>query len=153
MIHPAARQIIGCGQVGILMLVMAMVMTTPGMAGVALSPLPDRSDTNAMEAYRVQVYYEAQKSQQEKIRVGQERYDRMLTNRAHLLQAMAEQFAVRKQLVDIPSQPANKDFVENNQPDTWLASSIGAAVVGFCFFGFRFYLNRQDSKDAAGLKY
>jgi hypothetical protein len=55
--------------------------------------------------------------------------------------------------VDIPSRPANKDFVKNNQPDTWLGTSIGVAAIGLCFFGFRFYLNRQNSKAAAGLKY
>ena len=153
MIHPAARQIIGCGQSGFVMLFMAMLMTTPGMAGVGLPQMPDPADTNAMAQYRVRVYYEAQKSGEERLRVGRERYDRMLTNRAHLLEAMAAQLAVRKQVVDIPPQPANEDFVKNNQPDTWLATSIGAGVIGLCVFGFRFYLNRQSSKDAAGLKY
>jgi hypothetical protein len=153
MIHPATRQIIGCSQNGIVMLIMAMVLTTPGKAGVGLPPMPDRADTNAMAQYRVQVYYEAQKSEQERLRVAQERYDQKLTNRDQLLQAMAAQFADRKQVVDIPPRPANEDFVKNNQPDNWLATSIGAGVIGLCFFGFRFYLNRQNSKAAPGLKY
>jgi hypothetical protein len=153
MIRPSAHQIISCGQSGTVVLIMAMVLSTPGMAGVGLPPMPDRADTNAMAQYRVQVFYEAQKSEQERLRVAQERYDQKLTNRAQLLQAMAAQFAVRKQVVDIPPQPANEAFVKSNQPDNWLATSIGAGVIGLCFFGFRFYLNRQNSKATAGLKY
>ena len=153
MIHPAARQIIGCGRTGIVLLIMAMVITTPGKAGVGLPPMPNPADTNAMAQYRVRVFYEAQKSHQEKLRVGQERYDRMLTNRARLLQGMAAEFAVRQQVVDIPAQPAHDNSGKNIHPDNWLGTSIGAAAIGFCVFGFRFYLNRQNSKNAAGLKY
>jgi hypothetical protein len=153
MIHPPVRQIIGCGHSGIVVLIMAMVMTTPGMAGVGLPPMPDPADTNAMAQYRVQVFYEAQKSEQERLRVAQERYDRMLTNRARILQGMAAQFAAREQVVDIPSKSADEALGNNKQPDNWLGTGIGAAAIGLCCFGFRFYLNRQSSKDAAGLKY
>ena len=153
MIHPAAHWMTRCGQSGIVVLIMAMVMTTPGMAGVGLPPMPNPADTNAMAQYRVQVFYEAQKSEQERLRVGQERYDRMLTNRANILQGMAAQFAAREQVVDIPSKPANDDPGKNEPLDHWLGTGIGAVAVGLCCFGFRFYLNRQGSKNAAGLKY
>ena len=153
MIRATSHRIIGCGQSAIVVLIMVMVMTTPGHAGVGLPPMPDPADTNAMEQYRVRVFYEAQKSEQERIRVGQERYELMLTNRANLLRAIAVESAVRKQMVNIPSQPAKGESSKNSQPDTWLDTSIGAAVIGLCCFGFRFYLNRQNLKDVASQRY
>ena len=153
MILPAARQIIGCGQNGIVLLILAMVMNTPRLAAVGLPAMPNSADTNTMEAYRVQVFYQAQKSEQARLRVGQERYALMLTNRAQVLQAMAAQFTSREQVVNIPPNSPDADFVKNNQPNTWLGTSIGAAAIGLCFFGFRFYLNRQNLRDVAGPKY
>jgi hypothetical protein len=153
MMRPAARQIIGCGLSGIVMLIMAMVMTTPGMAGVGLPPMPDPADTNAMAQYRVQVFYEAKKSEQDRIRVGQQRYDKMLARRGDDLKSMAAELGTRQQEVNIPSTPADKDFGNNNQPSTWLGTAIGAAVIGFGCFGFRIHLNRQNLKGVAGKKY
>ncbi len=151
MIRATAHRIIGCGQSAIVVLI--MVMTISSRAGVGLPPLPNPADTNAMEQYRVRVFYEAQKSEQERIRVGQERYDLMLTNRANLLRAMAMESAAQKQMVNIPPKPANEDSSKNSQLDTWLVTSIGAAAIGLCCFGFRSYLNRQDLKDVASQRY
>jgi len=125
----------------------------PVRAGVGLPPMPDSSDTNAMEQYRVKVFYDAQKSEQDKIRVGQERYERKMASRSNTLAAMAAEVAERQQAIVIPSaeQPeANADQIESG---TWKGTLFGALVIGAGVLGFRYYLCRQDSKDLAAQKY
>jgi hypothetical protein len=130
-------------------IIMTLVMTIPALAGVSLTAMPDAADANAMEQYRIKVFYEAQKSEQAKLRVGQERYDRMLTNRAIIVQAMAAELADREQQVSIPSEPASGNSVDNKEPNTLSGTLIGTAIIGLGFLGFRSYLNRQSSKGAA----
>lgn len=130
-------------------IIMTLVMTIPALAGVSLTAMPDAADTNAMEQFRIKVFYEAQKSEQAKLRVGQQRYDRMLTNRAIIVQAMAAELADREQQVSIPSELAAETYADHAEPNPWMGTIVGAAVIGLGFIGFRFYLNRQDLKGAA----
>jgi hypothetical protein len=120
-------------------------MTAPAIAGVGLPPMPDRNDTNAMEQYRINLYYQAQKSHEERLKAGQERYDLMLTNRAHILQAMADELAQREQQVVIPTEAATRTSVANDQPNTWTGTIIGAGVIGLFLIGFKYHLSRQNA--------
>ena len=147
--RPAFHPLVGCGLVCSAVIILTLVMAIPAVAGGGLPPILDANDTNAMEQYRIKVFYDAQKSEQERLRVGQERYDKMLTNRAELLQAMANELAEREIAVAIPSESAVGNSVDNKEPNTLRGTLIGTAIIGLGFLGFRSYLNRQDLKDAA----
>ena len=149
MMRPAFHPFVDCGLVCPAVIIITLVMAIPAMAGVGLPPVLDAAGTNAMEQYRIKVFYDAQKSEQERLRVGQERYDKMLTNRAELLQAMANELAEREIAVAIPSESAVGNSVDNKEPNTLRGTLIGTAIIGLGFLGFRSYLNRQDLKDAA----
>jgi hypothetical protein len=153
MMHPATRLVSMACLIGFSVIAMVLNLAIPAMAGVGLPPMPDANDTNALEQYRIKVFYEAQKSQQEKLKVGQERYDRMLTNRAHTITAMAAELAERQKEVGIQSGATAERNVENDEPNTWMGTTLGAAVIGLGFLGFRYYLNRQNLKDMASQKY
>jgi hypothetical protein len=124
----------------------AMGMAISVIAGVALPPMPDKNDTNAMAQYWIKVNYDAQKSQQEKLRVGLERYEKSKVKRAIILQAMAAELAGRQAAIVIPSKPS-ASYVANDS-NTWIVTVLGAAVIGLSFLGFRYYLNRLDAKDS-----
>jgi hypothetical protein len=149
MIRPAVHPIGRISQFCLAVVVMTLVMRVHVMAGIALPPMPIASDTNAMEQYRIKVFYEAQKSEAAKLRVGKERYDKMLTNRAIMLQAMAAELAEREQQVNIPSQPAVGTYPDNQKSDTGRSTILGASVIGLGLIGFRYYLARLNIKDAA----
>src|SRR5450432_927758 len=116
MIRPALHPVLSYGLVCLAAVVMTVFVAIPAMAGVSLPPMPSTRDTNTMEQYRVKVTYEAQKSEQERLRVGQERYDKMMTNRAIVIQAMAAELADREQQVSIPSEPAAETYADHKEP-------------------------------------
>ena len=149
MIRPAVHPVGRISQFFLAVAVMTLVIRVHVMAGVALPPMPKSADTNAMEQYRIKVFYEAQKSEAAKLKVGRERYDKMLTNRAIMLQAMAAELAEREQQVAIPSQPAVGTFRDNQKPDTGISTIIGASVIGLGLIGFRYYLSKLNIKDEA----
>jgi hypothetical protein len=149
MMRPAFHPLVGSGLVCPAVIIITLVMAIPAVAGVGLPPMLDANNTNSMEQYRIKVFYDAQKSEQKRLRVGQERYDRMLTNRAELLQAMANELAEREMAVAIPSESAVGNSVDNKEPNTLRGTLIGTAIIGLGFLGFRSYLNRQSLKDAA----
>lgn len=117
-----------------------------GFAGVGLPPMPDPNDTNAMEQYRIAVLYEAQKSGEERLRVGQERYEMMLSNRASVLQVMAGELAERQKSVVIETSPPAK--AEKSSLRTQNVTLIGVIMTGLAFLGFRHFLSRQEAKNA-----
>jgi hypothetical protein len=153
MIRPALHPVLSYGLVCLAAVVMTVFVAIPAMAGVSLPPMPSTRDTNTMEQYRVKVFYEAQKSEQERLRVGQERYDKMLTNRAILIQAMVAELAERQKQVIIPSESAVGNSVDNKEPNTLMGTILGTAIIGLGFLGFRYYLNRQNLKDTVSQKY
>ncbi len=126
---------------------MLMVMAGPVIAGVALPPMPDQNDTNAMEQYRIKVLYDAQKSEQEKIRVGRERYKRDLAKRAAIVQSRSDEYEERAKVIAMSggSSPGGSDAGVQPQ-DSWVGTAIGVAAIGFAFLGFRYYLSRQEAK-------
>jgi hypothetical protein len=85
--------------------------------------------------------------------VGQERYDKMLTNRAVVIQAMAAELAERQKQVNIPAESTVGNSIDNKEPNTLMGTIIGTAIIGLGFLGFRYYLNRQNLKDTATQKY
>jgi hypothetical protein len=153
MIRPALHSVLSFGLVCLAAVVMTFFVAIPAMAGVSLPPMPSTRDTNTMEQYRVKVFYEAQKSEQERLKVGQQRYDKMLSNRAIVIQAMAADLAERQQQVGIPSESASRNSIDNKEPNTLRGTIIGTAIIGLGFLGFRYYLNRQNLKETASQKY
>ena len=134
--------------------VIAMMLVLAFSAkGVSLPPMPaDRNDTNAMEQYRIKAFYEAQKSQEEKLRVGQQRYDMMLSNRVKVQTAMAAELADREKQVVLQPEPTAESNAVNQESNTWVVTMVGAALIGLGFLGFRYYLSRQELRDAASQK-
>ncbi len=133
--------------------VIAMMLTLAFPArGVNLPPMPDKNDTNAMEQYRIKVFYEAQKSQEEKLKVGRQRYDLMLTNRLKVQAGMAAELADRQREVVLEPKPTTGSNADNPQSNTWMVTIVGAAVIGLGFLGFRYYLSRLDLRDTASQK-
>jgi hypothetical protein len=126
--------------------VVVICIRISGFAGVGLPPMPDPSDTNAMEQYRIAVLYEAQKSGEERLRVGKERYELMLSNKASVLQVMAGELAERQKSVVLQTTSPAK--VEKSSLRTQNITLIGVVATGLAFLGFRHYLNRQESKNA-----
>jgi hypothetical protein len=153
MIRPALHTVASYRLVCLAAMVMTFFVAIPARAGVGLPPMPNTKDTNAMEQYRVKVFYEAQKSEQERLKVGQERYDKMLTNRAILIQTMAAELAERQKQIVIPSESTVGNSVDNKEPNTLMGTIIGTAIIGLGFLGFRYYLNRQNLKDTASQKF
>ena len=137
---------------GFSVIAMMLVLAFPAK-GVSLPPMPaDRNDTNAMEQYRIKVFYEAQKSQEEKLRVGKQRYELMLSNRVKVQAGMAAELADREKQVVLQPQPTAESYAVNQESNTWVVTAVGAALIGLSFLGFRYYLNRLDLRDTASQK-
>jgi hypothetical protein len=149
MICPASHLIVRSNLFWLSTVVLVLAMSIPALAGVAVGSIT----TNAADAdqRRIAIFYEAQKSYQEKLRVGQLRYKMMQTNRVNILAGMASELAARQQMVVIPSTSAS--YAEQSEPQTWTGILLGVAVIGLGVLGFRYYLSRQNMKDAAGHKY
>jgi hypothetical protein len=151
MIPHALRSIARAGLTGFSLIATMLALAFPAR-GVGLPPMPDTNDTNAMEQYRIKVFYEAQKSQEEKLKVGQQRYDMMLTNRLKVQAAMAAELAEREKQVVLQPEPTAESNAGNQESNTWVVTTVGAALIGLGFLGFRYYLSRLDLRDAASQK-
>ena len=128
-------------------LMVVVGMTISAFAGIGLAPVPDASNTNAIEQARITQFYEAKKSHEEKLKVGRERYANMLAHRAEVLQVMANELAERQKTVVI-EPPAPVENTEKSQVQTQNYTLIGIIIIGLAFLGFRHYLNWQEAKDA-----
>jgi hypothetical protein len=151
MIRNASRSIARASLIGFGVVTMMFALTIPAM-GAGLPAMPNRNDTNAMEQFRVKVFYEAQKSQEEKLKVGQQRYDTVLSNRVKVQAAMAAELADRQKEVVLQPESMPGSNAGNQEPNTWVVTTLGAAVIGLGFLGFRYYLSRQELRDAASQK-
>ncbi len=152
MIPHATRSIARASLSGFSVIAMMLALAFSAK-GVSLPPMPaDRNDTNAMEQYRIKVFYEAQKSQEEKLRVGKQRYELMLSNRVKVQTAMAAELADREKQVVLQPEPTAESNAGNQESNTWVVTMVGAALIGLGFLGFRYYLSRLDLRDAASQK-
>jgi hypothetical protein len=140
--HPIARN--GLRWLGAIVIMLGMAVSA--VAGVALPPMPDQNDTNAMEQYRIKVFYDAQKSEQEKLRVGRVRYQRDLAKRAAIVQERSDEFAERANVIVMPAQSSPGSGAGVEEQNSWVGTAIGVAAIGLAFLGFRYYLSRQDAK-------
>ncbi len=77
-----------------------LVSPTFAVAGISLGPNTN-ADPAAEEQRRIAQFYEAQKSNQEKLKVGQQRFEQKKVNRAKLLAAMTAELAVRQETVTL----------------------------------------------------
>jgi hypothetical protein len=151
MIRHAPRSIARASLIGFSVIAMMLALVIP-VRGVGLPQMPDKNDTNAMEQFRIKVYYEAQKSQEEKLKVGQQRYDMVLSNRLKVQAGMAAELADREKQVVLQPEPTAESNAVNQEPNTWVVTAVGAAVIGLGFLGFRYYLSRLDLRDTASQK-
>ena len=151
MISHVPRSIVRASLTGFSVIAMMLALVF-SVKGVGLPAMPDRNDTNAMEQYRIKVFYEAQKSQEEKLKVGQQRYDLMLTNRLKVQAGMAAELADREKQVVLQPEPTAGSNTVNQESNTWVVTAVGAALIGLGFLGFRYYLSRLDSINAASQK-
>jgi hypothetical protein len=147
-LDPSARLRLIWFSVGVL----TLAITLQSRAGIGLPAMPDQSDTNAMEQYRISRFYEGEKSYQEKLKVGRERYYYMLSNRNGVVAAMVRELEDRKKVIGVQAAAASRSsyYVEGEKSNTWFITALGAAVIGLGLLGFRYYLNRQNVKGASG---
>ncbi len=152
MIPHVLRSIARVSLSGLSVIAMMLALAFPAK-GVNLPPMPaNRNDTNAMEQYRMKVFYEAQKSGEEKLRVGKQRYELMLSNRVKVQTAMAAELADREKQVVLQPEPTAESNAVNQESNTWVVTAVGAALIGLGFLGFRYYLSRLDLRDTASQK-
>jgi hypothetical protein len=151
MIPQVSRSIGWTGLIGLGIITMMQALVIP-VKGVGLPAMPDQNDTNAMEQYRIKVFYEAQKSQEQKLKVGQQRYETMLSNRVKVQAGMAAELAEREKQVVLQPEPTTGSNTVNQESNTWVVTMVGAALIGLGFLGFRYYLSRLDLRDAASQK-
>ena len=151
MIRQTSRSIARASLIGFSVITMMLALIFPAK-GVGLPPMPNQNDTNAMEQYRIKVFYEAQKSQEQKLKVGQQRYETMLSNRVKVQAAMAAELAEREKEVVLQPEPTAGSNTVNQESNTWVVTAVGAALIGLGFLGFRYYLSRLDSRDTVNQK-
>ena len=122
---------------------LAMLAPDSSRAGIALGPKISEDPAEA-EQRRITQFYEAQKSNQEKLKAGKSRYDQKLESRAKLLAAMSAEVAARQQTITLP--PPTVIYAQNPEPRRWGGTVVGLVVIALAFLGFRYYLSRLDSK-------
>jgi hypothetical protein len=89
-------------------------------------------------------YYEAQVSLQEKLKVGRERYEQKMTNRARVIAAMVGQFRARQEAVEYPkSAPLAEDI--SHAPGSGLdpAIFIGVVAMGAIVCSWHFFRRKR----------
>ncbi|MEJ0090054.1 MAG: hypothetical protein WDM80_09965 [Limisphaerales bacterium] len=147
MILPASHSIARHSLSWIGAVILLLVSPTFAMAGISLGPNTNDNPAEA-EQRRIAQFYEAQKSNQEKLKVGQQRFEQKKVNRAKLLAAMTAELAVRQETVTL--QAAVVPNVEKTESSKWAGNLLGGGVVGLGFLGFRYYLGRQEKKNVIG---
>ena len=89
---------------------------------------------------------------EEKLKVGKQRYELMLSNRVKVQTAMAAELADREKQVVLQPEPTAESNAVNQESNTWVVTAVGAALIGLGFLGFRYYLSRLDLRDTASQK-
>ena len=125
---------------------LAVLAPTSSRAGIALGPKTSDDPAEA-EQRRITQFYEAQKSNQEKLKAGKIRYDQKLESRAKLLAAMSAEVAARQQTITL--QPPTVTYSQKAESRSWGGTVVGVLVIVLAFVGFKYYSNRLDSKKPA----
>jgi len=124
-------------------MLMTLAMAIPGLAAVSLGP--KAKDAAKEEQLRNSQFREAQASLQEKLRVGEKRYEQRQAARANAIEAMAAELANRQRVVVIRSGAASP--VPNQEASMMWAESLVLpavlAALGCGFLGFRHYRSHQ----------
>lgn len=153
MIQPPPHHIIRPHLTWLAALLITLAMAMGARAAISEGPKP----INAYEAQKRRnvLLFEANQSDQEKLRVGQERYQQMQTNRAKIIASMSLELQARQQTVVVqpaagPSAPSAKP----KEPGRWLKPLLAVVALAAGFFGFGYYLyvHRELEPGAPGAK-
>jgi predicted type IV restriction endonuclease len=125
------------------MAAMALLMglTVANRAGAAIAQGPVLTNAAAAEERRIALFYQAEQSFQEKLKVGRERYQKRQLDRAKTIASMSAELEARRETVVI--RPIEAPSVNPNMPVGWLHSSMAVAVLASGLLGFVSFLNRD----------
>ncbi len=133
-------------RIGVSVLAMALFVSVHAMAAISQGPTPE----NAVEEQqrRKLLFDQAILSGQEKLRVGQERYDARQAYRAKLLDTMNAQVQARQQVISI--QPASTAPIVLFEPSHWLKPMLTGLLLLVIFICVRYlHLSRKREQAAA----
>ena len=115
-------------------------------AGAAISEGPVLTNAAAAEERRLSQFYRAEQSFQEKLKVGQERYNQKQAERAKIIAGMSSQLQARQQVVviqPVPSSAATAAAASASGSGPWQA--LAALGTGLIVFGY--YWSRRNAED------
>jgi hypothetical protein len=117
-----------------------IAVTTPICASAAVSQGPVITNAVAAELHRDALFYAAEQSFQDKLRVGQERYNQKQIYRGKVIAAMAAELQARQLTVAIHQEADPENITDQPISDNgpWLV--LGALTVGI--LGFAAYMTR-----------
>jgi hypothetical protein len=129
------------GRIWMVGLLLMLSMSTAVVAAVSQGPTP--KNPYEEKKRRDMNFYEAKQSFEDKVRVGQERYNQSQTNRAKIIASMAAQFQARQQIVAV--EPSTTAAVKPRPPIKGLKPLLAVLILAGGFFGFGYYLyvNRE----------
>ena len=125
-------------------LLVALTLAVRVSAAVSEGPL--LTNAAAAEARRQTQFYRAEQSYQEKLQVGQKRYEEKQAIRAQAIAAMAAELADRQQTLVIAPVETSSLSARESAPvsRTWLVVAVLAAV----FAGLGYYWSRHRPQEA-----
>ncbi len=130
---------------GLTALLITLAIGLGARAAISEGPKPI-NEYEAQKRRNVELF-EANQSYQEQLRVGQERYRQMQTNRAKIIASMAAEFQARQQVVVL--QPAAAPPAKPKEPIKGLKPILAAVLLGIGFFGFGYYLYIHREREPA----
>lgn len=140
------QRIFGFSQLAAVVLLIALLPSLSSLAAISEGPKPK----NAVEEQQRQklLFDQAILSNQEKLRVGQERYDARQVHRAKVLQTMTAQLEARQQAIAI--QPVATAPVLIFEPSHWLKPLLTLLLLLVIFICARYlHLSRKREQAAA----
>jgi hypothetical protein len=135
---------------GIAAMLITSAMSIPVIAAVSEGP----NYTNAVvaEQRRIDQFYQAEQSFQEKLKVGRERYNQKQIDRAKTIAAMSAELQARQQTVGIQPVTMASPYVNTDKEVSWFRPSLVVGLLALGFIGFGYYLKRQSAQGAVGQK-
>jgi hypothetical protein len=126
------------------LIVLAAILVTMTMAlraRAAVSKGPLYTNAVVAEEQRILLFFQAEQSFQEQLKVGRERYAQKQATRAKVIAAMSAQLQARQKTVVLPPLAASFDTPEALDPifRPWL----GVIFLASCMIGAGFYLKSQ----------
>jgi hypothetical protein len=136
----------GAHRLGRAFAVLLLLLCLRGMAAISEGPKPE--NPVAAQQREKLLFDQAILSNQEKLRVGQERYEQRQAERARVVQAMTAQLQSRQQVVAL--QPASAAPILALEPGQWLRPLLTFFLVMVVLVSARFlYLSRKREQAAA----